>query len=434
MSTPDPLSPAAPPASLWRWWICLLLFSATTLNYMDRVALNQMALRIQTALSLDDVEYSRLESGFSFAFAFGALLAGVIVDKVSVYWIYPVAVLGWSAAGFLTGYSTGFAWLLTCRIVLGLFEAANWPCGLRTTRAIMRPEERSFGNSLFQSGTAVGAIITPILVLALLKQADAEAGQKDHPDSWKVPFKIIGLIGLVWIVFWFLTVPSRVLDPTTGPGAASPAGAARYRDVFRDRRFWGLLGVTVSINIAWHTYRAWLPKYLQQVRGLSEEAMTAFMTWFYLMADIGSWTIGLLTLVMIRRGRAHHTARLLVLGGCAGLALVSVAIPFAPTGAAMTAAVLVFAFASLGLFPTYYALSQELSAAHQGKVSGTLGATAHMTLALVVFPIQGYVIKHTGSYDEVLAAAGVFPLLALGLMLWLWPPEKPQPVADENNR
>ena len=48
-----------------------------------------------------------------------------------------------------------------------------------------------------------------------------------------------------------------------------------------------------------------------------------------------------------------------------------------------------------------------------------------MTLALVVYPIQGWVIKHTGSYDEVLAAAGVFPLVALVLMLRLWPPEKP---------
>ena len=58
--------------SLWRWWVCGLLFLATTLNYMDRVALNQMALRIQIALDIDDEQYSRLESGFSFSFAVGA--------------------------------------------------------------------------------------------------------------------------------------------------------------------------------------------------------------------------------------------------------------------------------------------------------------------------------------------------------------------------
>ena len=100
--------PASPAYSPWRWWVCGLLFLATTLNYMDRVALNQMAVRIQTALDLDDEEYSRLESGFSLSFAIGALVSGAIVDKVSVRWVYPLAVLGWSAAGVLTGYASGF--------------------------------------------------------------------------------------------------------------------------------------------------------------------------------------------------------------------------------------------------------------------------------------------------------------------------------------
>ncbi|HEX4606737.1 MAG TPA: MFS transporter, partial [Urbifossiella sp.] len=141
--------PQDTPASPWRWWVCGLLFLATTLNYMDRVGLNQMAVRIQDALHLDDIEYSRLESGFSFAFAVGAVAFGFLVDRVNVRWVYPAAVLGWSAAGVLTGYASGFAWLIVCRIALGFFEAGNWPCGIRTTKAVLRPDERSFGNSLF---------------------------------------------------------------------------------------------------------------------------------------------------------------------------------------------------------------------------------------------------------------------------------------------
>lgn len=426
MSAATPQS--LPPASPWRWWVCILLFLATTMNYMDRIALNQMAVRIQKSLNFDDERYSRLESGFSFSFAIGAILAGIIVDKFSVRWIYPLMVIGWSAAGVMTGFANGFWWLFGCRVALGLFEAGNWPCGLRTTRMILRPEERSFGNSLFQSGTAIGAIVTPMLILWLLGIADAEAGQKDHPDSWKLPFKAIGCIGAVWVLLWFISVPKRMFDPANGPGAASDAGATHFREVLHDRRFWALLATTVAINICWHTYRAWLPKYLQQSRGFTEAQMSSFTTWYYLTADIGSWTIGLLTLVIIRKGCPAHLARLLVMGACAGLALVSLAVPFLPTGWALTAGALVYAFAALGLFPTYYSLSQELSAAHQGKVSGSLGACAHMILALVVYPIQGYVVKNTKSFDEVLAVAGVFPLLALGLMLWLWPPRYSRPV------
>lgn len=428
MSTALPLTPA--PASPWRWWVCLLLFSATTLNYMDRIALNQMAVRIQTALAIDDLQYAELESGFSFAFAVGAVTTGFVVDKVSVRWVYPAVVLAWSAAGVATGYATGFAWLFTCRVALGLFEAGNWPCGIRTTRAVLRPEERSFGNSLFQSGTAVGAVVTPALILWLLREADA-SGQSEN--SWRLPFRVIGLIGLVWVGLWFLTVPKRLLSEETGPSAGASVGAVRYRDVFRDRRFWALLVLVIAINICWHSYRAWLPKYLLQKRGLNEAEMTAFTTGFYLTADVGSWTAGLATLFLIRWGkRPGHTARFLALTACAGLAVVSLAVPFAPTGWQLTTAALVFGFAALGLFPTYFALSQELSAAHQGKVSGTLGAGAHLFLSLVVYPIQGRVIKEHGQYEWVLGAAGLFPLLALVVMLVLWPPwYEPKPAEPE---
>jgi MFS transporter, ACS family, hexuronate transporter len=426
MTADQPTASASP----WRWWVCGLLFLATTLNYMDRVSLNQMARRIQDALVLDNIDYSRLESGFSFAFAVGAVTFGYIVDRVNVRWVYAVAVLGWSAAGVLTGYANGFVWLFVCRIILGLFEAGNWPCGIRTTKAVLRPDERSFGNSLFQSGTAIGAVCTPVAVLAILRWAD-ETGQS--ADSWRLPFRLIGYLGVIWVALWFITVPGWMLRSAGGRQAADPnAPAARYADVFRDPRFWAILGMVVAVNISWHTYRTWLPKYLQEARGYSEADMTGLTTAYYLLADVGSWTVGLVTLLLMRRyGIAGHNARLIAYLGCAGLVLVSLVVPFAPPGFALTGLVLVYAFAALGLFPTYFAMSQELSVAHQGKVTGTLGAGAHLTLSLVVYPIQGEVIQATGSYDWVLAVAGLFPLIGFGLMVWLWPPERPTPPAGD---
>jgi ACS family hexuronate transporter-like MFS transporter len=113
-----------------------------------------------------------------------------------------------------------------------------------------------------------------------------------------------------------------------------------------------------------------------------------------------------------------------MLGVCSALALIAFLVPFAEHGWPLTLCILLFAFASLGLFPTYYALTQEVSAKHQGKVSGMFGFCAHIFLAVVVYPIQGKVIDATGSYDELLAAAGAVPLLALVLILWKWPKER----------
>jgi ACS family hexuronate transporter-like MFS transporter len=79
-----PADPQHPSASPWRWWVCLLLMLATVINYMDRVALNQMAHRIKAAFGLSNTQYSLLESGFSLAFAIGALTTGFDVDWFSV--------------------------------------------------------------------------------------------------------------------------------------------------------------------------------------------------------------------------------------------------------------------------------------------------------------------------------------------------------------
>lgn len=420
------------PLSPWRWWVCLLLMQATVINYMDRMALNQMAKEIKAAFDLNNTQYGWLESVFSLAFAIGAISTGFVVDRVSVRWVYPLMVVGWSLAGILTGFAGSFWMLLTCRFMLGLFEAGNWPCAIRTLRTILPPEERSFGNSLFGSGTALGAVITPMLVLVILQWAAANG----YAEAWRVPFQVIGSLGLVWVALWFITIPTQMLNPTDATGA-TPAhqGAVHFRDVFRDRRFWVLFVMALSVNFTWHGYRTWLPLYLRDQRGYTLEEMSQFTTAYYVVADIGTWTAGLVTLYLCKRGMRLHLSRVLMFACCSVLTLCTLAVPFLPGGWALQAGLLAVAFGALGLFPTYFALSQEISSKHQGKVTGTLGASAHLSLA-IVYPIEGWICDKTGSYEWVLGGIGVFPLMTLGVILVLWPPWREtlppaeQPVAS----
>jgi ACS family hexuronate transporter-like MFS transporter len=423
-------SPAAP-LSIWRWWVCLLLMLATVINYMDRMALNQMAVEIKAAFGMNDAQYGWLEGVFSLAFAIGAVGTGYVVDRASVRWVYPLMVVGWSFAGILTGFAGSFWMLLTCRFLLGLFEAGNWPCGIRTTKAVLAPAERSFGNSLFQSGTALGAVVTPLMVLAILRRAEATGAS----DSWRVPFQVIGALGLVWVALWFITIPKSMIEPAGGATESAQQGTSHFTDVFSDRRFWALVAMVMAVNFTWHGYRTWLPLYLQKQRGYSREEMAAFTTVYYLVADLGSWTVGLVTLVLCKRGMRVHVSRLLAFAGCALLTVCTVSVPFLPGGWALEAALLTVAFGALGLFPTYFALSQELSSKHQGKVTGTLGASAHLSL-FVVYPIEGWICDATKSYEWVLGGIGLFPLLALAAMLALWPPgyePKPAEPQEEGN-
>src|SRR5262249_49779269 len=139
---------------------------------MDRLTLNQISLRIMGEFGLDERHYGQLESGFAFAFAVGAILFGWMADRWNVMLIYPLALLAWSAAGFATGLVPGFGGLLLCRSLLGLAEAGNWPCALRTTQHILPPSKRGMGNGILQSGAALGAIFTPLIFRWLVLEGD----------------------------------------------------------------------------------------------------------------------------------------------------------------------------------------------------------------------------------------------------------------------
>jgi MFS family permease len=87
----------ARPAS-WKWWICGLLLLASAINYMDRQTLANAAVRITTQFHLNQEQYGNLEWVFGWAFAAGSVLFGVMADRWSVRWVYPVVLVLWLAS------------------------------------------------------------------------------------------------------------------------------------------------------------------------------------------------------------------------------------------------------------------------------------------------------------------------------------------------
>src|SRR5437763_1278676 len=156
--------------SWWRWWVCGLLLLATMVNYMDRQTFNLLAKPINDELGITKQGYGSIEGAFSLAFGVGAIVFGFLVDRFNPFWVYPIAVILWSTAGVLSGFAYNFESMLACRVLLGFAEAANWPCALRTTQRLLSRQERTMGNSILQSGTAVGSILLP-LILMLFRDA-----------------------------------------------------------------------------------------------------------------------------------------------------------------------------------------------------------------------------------------------------------------------
>jgi MFS transporter, ACS family, hexuronate transporter len=431
------LEASAPPRGpAWKWWVCGLLLLATVINYMDRLTINQTAQRIKIELHLSNEQYGQIEFAFGVAFALGALLSGALADRVNVRWLFPAVLLGWSLAGFTTGFAANLHGLLVCRFVLGLFEAGNWPCALRTTQRILRPDQRTMGNSILQSGAALGAIITPLIVAVcygdtfLRWLADncpplAPALQETLTTGtgrWRFPFFFIGAAGTAWVLFWMLSVRSAdlALPRFTTPAEAAPdKHEGSITAVFRDQRFYTLIVMTITINLTWHFFRVWLPLFLGETHQYNETHVQYFMSAYYGAADVGSLTIGFGTLWLARTGMAVHRTRVLAFACCTALTALSMVVAFLPAGPLLLGLLLVIGFAALGLYPAYYSLSQELTFRHQGKVTGMLGCSTWLASA-AMHPLVGRWIDQTKSYSLGIVLAGLYPLIGLLALLVLW--------------
>ncbi len=403
----------------WKWWICGLLLLASTINYMDRQTLANASVRITREFSLNQEQYGNLELVFGWAFAAGSLCFGWIVDRYPVRWVYPTALLGWSLMGCATGWSQSYTSLLGCRMLLGFFEGGHWPCAIKTTRLLLEAKDRSMGNSVLQSGTSIGAILTPLLMRWLLTE---ESG------SWRGAFQLIGLGGLTWLIAWFALVRRRDLDE---PATEQPDGThSEPHSITRwlfSRRMLVVMVVIALINTGWQILRAWLPRFLQQGRGYSESEALYFNSLFYIATDVGVIGAGAATIWLYRRGWTIHGARQTAFLGCALLSALTLALVQLPRGPLLLGGLLFVGAGALGVFPIYHALTQDISRRHQGMVSG-LGGVAAWALS----PAQKYfgrLVDRTGSFDLGFAIVGCLPLLAF-VVLWLFWPKEPATGED----
>jgi ACS family hexuronate transporter-like MFS transporter len=340
----------------WAWGICWLMFASTVLNYMDRQAMSLVGPYIKAEYSLNNADFGWVLAAFQLSYALFQVPAGFLVDRWNLRWTYAGAVAWWSLAGMAAAFSPSLAVLLVLRAMLGAGESFNWPCALRVTGTILPPADRSLGNGIFNSGAAIGAVITPIVVPLLTTRY-----------GWRTAFVTVGLLGFVWVGAWLALVggkhrerfegrsvprPSSEDEQLTRPGLSSPArwafslllvvavlvalsavwygataimwaiallmhglliaalllplSALKGADwaeslgtVVRLRRFWILVLVSTSINICWHFLINWLPTYLKEDRELAALVALArrLLDTFYPSGDPKYLASGMLTAI-----------------------------------------------------------------------------------------------------------------------------------------
>jgi ACS family hexuronate transporter-like MFS transporter len=249
-----------------------------------------------------------------------------------------------------------------------------------------------------------------------------------RPEDWRWGFLLVGGLGAPWAVAWLVTVRESDLRRPVIQTDELSAGAGREREIqevpfhrlFLQRRWWVLLLVVICINTLWHYVRVWMPVMLEKDHGYSHAFVQGFTSIYYFATFFGSLAAGGWTAHLAGRGWNVHQARLagwLLFGLLSSLAIPAA---FLPRGSLLLGALLLVAFGSLGLFPIYYSLTQELSARNQGKVGGTLSFSTWGVLS-IVHPLVGRAVDANPDIRPYLfAATGMGPAIAFLALLLLW--------------
>jgi MFS transporter, ACS family, hexuronate transporter len=458
-------------ANAWAWGICWLMFASTILNYMDRQAIAIVRPQIKEAFGItSDAEFGWVLSAFMMTYALFQLPAGYLVDLHDLRRSYAAAVACWSLAAVATAVVPSLGLFIVCRVLLGIGESFNWPCALRVTGRVLPPADRSLGNGIFNSGAAVGAVLTPIVVGFLVRVS-----------GWRAAFLVIGAAGFVWVAAWLILVQGEnrrllarserkktfeakrlsqlarlsfglvfvisvavalmafrfgqdciwlgIAVAMIGPlvvAAALPMGelaganwASSLGEIVRHQRFWILMVVSVSINICWHFLINWTPAYLKDERGLTFQTSTFLSAIPFLAADGGNLGGGWLSRKLATRGLDPTRARLMVMSLCTLLILVGIGISVARDDATAVIIISIMAAGTAAFMANYFAFTQEVSSRHTGLVVGYLGGVGNLFVARFQ-PFTGFVKDRTGSFSLIFVLIGLAPLIGLAALFWGW--------------
>jgi MFS transporter, ACS family, hexuronate transporter len=437
----------------YRWMICALLLFAAIINYIDRQVIGILKpTLVQTFGWSDERIYASIVFSFQLAYALGFMAAGRVMDSLGVRRGFALAVTLWSfaamahgLAGWVTGFSVpvvnldakaGFmvltltgaaAGLALARFALGLGEAGSFPASIKTVAEWFPKKERALATGIFNSGTNVGALLAPVVVLWINKHW-----------GWQWAFVWTGLLGFLWVAWWLAVYRPPDNHPRVSAAElayirsdpADPQVKIPWRKLLPHRQTWAFAIGKFMTDPIWWLYLFWVPDFLNRTYGVKvtlSEMGPPLLT-IYLIADIGSIGGGWISSHLLKKGWTANRARKLAMFICA---LCVTPIVFAASGLTQWSAVLLISLAaaahqgwSANLFTIASDMFPRKAVGSVVGIGGMAGAVGGMFIALLV----GAVLQATKSYVPIFIMAGSAYLVALAVIHLLAPKLQPAEV------
>ena len=406
----------------FRWVICAVLFFGITKNYMDRQVLGVLKTTLQHDFGWNEIDYSNLVFAFQMAYAAGMLAMGKFIDRVGTRVGYGLAMVFWSLASMahaLCGSLLSFAF---ARGALGLGEAGAFPASIKTVAEWFPRKERALATGIFNAGTNVGAIVTPLLVPWIT-----------YHYGWRWAFVATGAVGFAWFALWMAVYRKPEQHPCCSAeelayiksDREAPVAKVPWLRLLAYRQTWAFALTKFLTDPIWWFYLFWVPGFLQHEHGLNLTQVRWPLVTIYLISDAGSVAGGWLSSRLIKRGYPVNAGRKIAMLICA-VCVVPIVYAYRAQGLWSTVLLIGLAAAahqgfSANLYTTASDMFPSQAVASVVGIGGMAGAVGGMLIAKIV----GYVLQATGSYFVPFVIAGAAYLIALALMHILVPRMQP---------
>lgn len=394
----------------YRWTVVALLFAATVINYVDRQMIGILKPTLADELRWSETDFSNVIFCFSFAYALGYVVFGRVVDRVGTRVGYAIAFTIWQLAHIAHGAASTITQFALVRFGLGIGESGNFPAGIKAVTEWFPKRERAFAIGLFNAGSNVGAIVTPLIIPWMT-----------IAYGWRTAFYVTGAAAFLWLFAWWALY--RRPREKAGLSAqelawieqdpADPIVPIPWRRLLGRRETWAYALGRFFIDPIWWFFLFWLPGYLGTRYGLDLLSFGPPLVIVYLLSDVGSVAGGWMSSRLIAAGRSVQFARKLTMLLCALLVL---PVFFAQSIDNLWAAVLVIGVATAAhqaFSANLYTLPSDLFPRNAvGSVIG-IGGTAGAVGGMLMAKYAGFVLDHLHSYAPIFAVASTAYLLAL---------------------
>lgn len=282
-----------------RWVMIGFAFLATVLNYVHRLSFNYLSADGELRALIPDDAFGYISAAFMIAYGLSNAFSGVVIDRLGTRLGYSLCMAFWTTAGLFHAFAVTPLQFGICRFMLGMGEAGNWPAALRLTSEWFPPKERSTAAGIFNSGSALGAIIVPPLVAFMALRY-----------GWQYTFILLALLGYLWlVVFWFSYYTPAPSSEETKVKVIPAFMLLKNKFVSR------LLLAKIFVEPVWYFVTFWIGRYLADVYHWDLKTIGWFAVIPFIMADVGNILGGYFTQFIIKRGmdipRARRTALIL---------------------------------------------------------------------------------------------------------------------------